>query len=44
MSDHDADGDHGHGTDHSDAHDHELGRAGLDTDDWARVRERLPGG
>lgn len=26
----------------SDAHDHELGRAGLDTDDWGRVRERLP--
>ena len=25
----------------SDAHDHELGRAGLDADDWARVRERL---
>jgi predicted metal-dependent phosphoesterase TrpH len=27
----------------SDAHDHDLGRAGLDADDWAHVREQLPG-
>jgi predicted metal-dependent phosphoesterase TrpH len=26
----------------SDAHDHQLGRAGLDTDEWAAVRRRLP--